>query len=91
MSVARSLRGTNNLPNLSGCHSSRVGSGVGQLHGFRDRVSLLAFHSYMSPGSDRGRWCKGFRYVDPCASSCGCGGKRLGSEPLWVGPPSVWR
>jgi hypothetical protein len=35
----------------------------------RGRVGLLAFHSCMSSGPDRGRWCKVFRYVDPCVSS----------------------
>ncbi|KAJ9480484.1 hypothetical protein VN97_g13084, partial [Penicillium thymicola] len=73
-----------NLPNLSGCHSSSAGSGIGQFHGFRGRVGLLAFHSCMSPGPDRGRWCKVFCSDDPCASSRGCGGKGLGSPRGWV-------
>ena len=77
-----------NLPNLSGCHSSSAGSGIGQLHGFRGRVGLIAFHSCMSPGLDRGRWCKVFRYVDPCSTSRGCGGKGLGSSRGWVRHPS---
>ncbi|KAJ9480665.1 hypothetical protein VN97_g12876, partial [Penicillium thymicola] len=72
------------LPNLSGCPSSSAGSGIGQFPGFRGRVGLLAFHSCMSPGPDRGRWCKVFRYVDPCASSRDCGGKGLGSPRGWV-------
>jgi hypothetical protein len=49
-----------NLPNVSGCPSSSAGSGIGQFHGFRGRVGLLAFHSCKSPGPDRGRWCKVF-------------------------------
>ncbi|KZN94134.1 hypothetical protein EN45_043230 [Penicillium chrysogenum] len=77
-----------NLPNLSGCHSSSAGSGIGQFHGLRGRVGLLAFHSCMSPGPDRGRWCKVFCYDDPRASPRGCGGKGLGSPR---GPPFVWR
>lgn len=68
-----------NLPNLSGCHSSSARSGIGQLHGFRGRLGLLAFPSCLSPGPGPGRWCKVFRCVDHCASSLGCGGKGLGS------------